>query len=87
MFSRWSQENFFKYMMEHYGIDRLIDYQVEKMDETIRVVNPRYKEVETQIRSKTAKLSRKRAEYGALILEGEIEEDAVKGICTEEVSP
>jgi len=78
MFSRWSQENFFKYMMEHYGIDRLIDYQVEKMDETVRVVNPRYKEVETQVRSKSAKLSRRRAEYGALILEGEIEEDTVK---------
>ncbi|MGA1839378.1 MAG: putative transposase [bacterium] len=63
MFSRWSQENFFKYMMEHYGIDRLIDYQIETMDETIKVVNPRYREFERQIRSKNAKLSRKRAEY------------------------
>jgi hypothetical protein len=39
-FSRWSQENFFKYMMEHYGIDKLIDYQAEKMDESIMIVNP-----------------------------------------------
>jgi hypothetical protein len=25
MFARWSQENFFKYMPEHYGLDRLVD--------------------------------------------------------------
>ena len=23
MFNRWGQENFFKYMKEHYGLDRL----------------------------------------------------------------
>jgi hypothetical protein len=78
MFSRWSQENFFKYMMKHYGIDRLIDYGVEKIDETIKVVNPRYRYIESKIRSKNSKLSRKRAEYGALILESEIEETKVK---------
>ena len=78
MFSRWSQENFFKYMMQHYGIDRLIEYEVENMDETVKVVNPRYKEVESQLRSKNAKLSRKRAEYGTLILESEIEQAKVQ---------
>ena len=26
MFARWSQENFFKYMQEHYGLDRLVEY-------------------------------------------------------------
>jgi len=78
MFSRWSQENFFKYMMQHYGIDRLIEYGVENVDETVKVVNPRYKEVGSQIRSKNAKLSRKRAEYGTLILESEIEQAKVQ---------
>ena len=34
MFSRWSQENFLKYMREHYALDRLVSYQVDKMDET-----------------------------------------------------
>ncbi len=29
MFVRWSQENFFRYMREHYGLDRLIDYYTE----------------------------------------------------------
>ncbi|MHC4270570.1 MAG: putative transposase [Planctomycetota bacterium] len=78
MFSRWSQENFFKYAMEHYGIDRLISYQMEKMDETVKVINPRYRELESQIRSKNAKLSRKRAEYGGLILKAEIEENKIQ---------
>ena len=78
MFSRWSQENFFKYMMQHYGIDRLIDYGVEKIIETVQVVNPRYREIQSKLRSKNSKLSRRRAEYGALILGSEIEEKKVK---------
>ena len=52
MFSRWSQENFLKYMMEHFGIDRLIEYKQEEIDETTKVVNPRYRELESTIRSK-----------------------------------
>ena len=40
MFARWSQENFLKYMMEHFGIDRLIEYKQEEIDETATVVNP-----------------------------------------------
>ncbi len=30
MFSRWSQENFFKYMRKHFNIQRVIDYQTEQ---------------------------------------------------------
>jgi hypothetical protein len=26
MFARWSQENFFQYMMQHFAMDRLVDY-------------------------------------------------------------
>jgi len=78
MFSRWSQENFFKYAMEHFGIDRLIDYKLEKMDETARVVNPHYRRLDGQIRSKRAQLSRKQADYGAMIIKEEIEEGEIK---------
>jgi transposase-like protein len=78
MFSRWSQENFLKYMMEHYGINKLIDYDTEEMDDTIKVVNPRYRELDSQIRSKNAKLSRNRARYAAFLLEDEIEEKNVQ---------
>ena len=78
MFSRWSQENFFKYMMQHYGIDRLIDYKIEEINEPVKVINPLYREVDRQIRSKNATLSRKKAEYGGLILEEEIEEKKIQ---------
>ena len=78
MFSRWSQENFFKYSMENYGIDRLIDYQLEKMDETVKMVNPLYRKLDGQIRSINAKLSRKRADYGAMSLKEEIQEGSIQ---------
>ena len=78
MFSRWSQENFFKYMMKHFGIDRLIDYDMDKMDDTAKLVNPVYRELDARIRSSRAKLSRKKAEYGDLLLIDEIEEQKVK---------
>jgi transposase len=63
MFSRWSQENFFKYMMKHFNIQGLIDYQTEPVGETKKVVNPTYRKFESQLRSKSAKLSRKKAEF------------------------
>ena len=77
MFARWSQENFFKYMMEHYGIDRLIQYGVEKMDETVKLVNPAYRHLDSQLRSSLSTLSRKKRAYGELIFDAEIDEQAV----------
>jgi len=40
MFARWCQENFFKYMRQHYNIDRLAEYGTEAIPDTTRVVNP-----------------------------------------------
>jgi len=40
MFSRWSQENLFRYMRQHYSLDSLVDYRTEAIPETTRVVNP-----------------------------------------------
>ncbi len=72
MFARWAQENFFKYMMEHFGIDRLAGYKTEPVDETIRVKNPVYRSLENRIRSKAAQLTRFKSKFAALILEGDI---------------
>lgn len=60
MFTRWCQENFFKYMSEHFGIDRLIDYQTEDIDATASVVNPEYRRIEYKIKSTAAKLGRRK---------------------------
>ena len=78
MFSRWSQENFFKYMMEHFGIDLLIDYEKENMNETIKIINPKYREIESQIRSKNSKLTRKKAEYAEMVLNEDISDKNIK---------
>lgn len=78
LFSRWCQENFFKYMKENYNLDKLIDYRTEPIPDTTRVVNPRYREFDGQIRSHTATLSRRLQAFGALHLHGDIETEKVQ---------
>lgn len=74
MFARWSPENFFAYRMQHYGIDRFIDNQLQATDVAISVVNPAWQDLDNRIRSKNSQLSRRRQEFGALILSESIEE-------------
>lgn len=78
MFSRWSQENFFKYMMQHFGIDKLLEYKTDPIAETTRVVNPAYRELDGKIRSNNGKLARRKATFGAIVLEGELEKEKVE---------
>ena len=40
LFARWCQENFFRYMREHYSLDRLMEYGTEPIPDAISVVNP-----------------------------------------------
>ncbi len=78
MFSRWSQENYFKYMMQHFEIDKLIGYQLENIDETIYVINPEYRKIESSIRSKASKLARAKVKYIDLIFKEDIEKKEAK---------
>lgn len=71
MFSRWAQENFFGYMMKHYAIDLLCQYGTEKFPGPQPVVNPRWRELDRQLRSLKAKLTHRSARYGALELDQE----------------
>ena len=73
MFARWSQENFFKYMREHYGLDRLVDYATEEIPDTTKVVNPAYRRLDGRVRSLRGHLTRKLATFSAMGLKGEIE--------------
>ena len=73
MFSRWSQENFFRYMRQSYRLDGLVDYSVEGIPEATMVVNPAYRTLDGQVRKAVGLLNRQRAEYGAISLEDEIE--------------
>ena len=40
MFSRWCQENYFAYMMQHYDIDGLVQYGAEPLPGTGEVIKP-----------------------------------------------
>lgn len=72
MFARWCQENFFKYMQEHYSLDRLVEYGIEPLPETTRLVNPAWRQLDGQIRSERACLAREQAQFGALSLPEEL---------------
>lgn len=78
MFGRWSQENFLKYMREHYALDPLLSYKVEHMDETTMVANPVWRKLDQTVRSLRAKLQPKLARFGAMNLTGPIEPQAVE---------
>lgn len=78
MFSRWSQENFFKYLRTHFALDRLIDYGTEEISDTTQVVNPQYRQLDSLIRSNNTKLSRLLAKFGSLNLEDTIEPTKVE---------
>jgi hypothetical protein len=71
LFARWSQENFFRYMREHYSLDRLIEYGTESIPDAISVVNPQWRKLDSQIRSQAGKRHRLAAQFGALALSEE----------------
>ena len=78
MFGRWGQENFFRYMLEHYGLDRLVTYGLESIPETTRVVNPAHRALEAAVRKRNGLLSRRRAEFAALALDQPIAPQSVE---------
>jgi hypothetical protein len=75
--SRWSQENYFRYIREHYSLDALVEYGKEPMPDTAFTVNPEWREVNNQIRSNQARQRRLKALLGAATLDQELSEQAV----------
>jgi len=77
-FGRWSQENFFHYAGRSFDLDRLIDYQLESVPDTVEVVNPRWRQLDGQVRRDLGLLTRKKGAFAALTLKGDIETDKVQ---------
>ena len=50
LMARWSQENFFKYMREHFDLDALAQYGTEAIPATVTVVNPAWQQLNREIR-------------------------------------
>ena len=68
MDSRTSQENFFRYARQDYNIDTLNSNEKIAPDDTEMIVNPKYREVEKELRSTTSKLARRVLKDRKLVL-------------------
>jgi len=63
MFARWSQENFFKYLISDYDFDKMISYGVESVDPDKLVVNPQYRKLTQQLKKVREKKQRIEAKF------------------------
>jgi hypothetical protein len=61
MFSRWAQENFFRYMRHEYDLDRIIQYGVDELDSSLMVVNPEYNNINHRLKKLREKIARRKA--------------------------
>ena len=79
MFSRWCQENFFAYMMQHYDIDGLLQYGAEQIPGTERIINPVWRALNKAVATTRHRLHKLQATLGAsaAVMDGAaIERDA-----------
>lgn len=77
MFSRWSQENYFKYMHSDFEIDKIIQYGIEQINGEKKVVNPLYKLLTYEIKKLREKKLRLEARLFRIIdenLDNDIEQ-------------
>ena len=57
MFSRWSQENFFKYLREQFNLDSLPTHDLDPLDPDAQVVNPVRRALDKTIRRVRSRLA------------------------------
>jgi hypothetical protein len=74
MFSRWCQENFFNYMMQHFDIDVLLDYGTTKFPDTEKVINPDWRQLNRSRNSLQNKLRYRRARFAEMTMHPETED-------------
>ena len=58
MFVRWTQENFFKYMIDNFDFDKMIEYGTESVNQKRTIPNPEYKTLTYQLKKIREKKSR-----------------------------
>lgn len=67
MFARWSQENFFRYLIQDYDFDKMISYGIETIDMERVVVNPQYRKLTHQLKKLREKKQRVEAKFYPLV--------------------
>jgi hypothetical protein len=58
MFSRWAQENYFKYMGENFEFDRMVEYGTQAVDPKRTIPNPEYRQLSYRIKKNREKKAR-----------------------------
>jgi hypothetical protein len=69
MFSRWTQENFFKYLRSDYDLDHIVHYLVNEINSDFKVVNPLHRKLTNQLKNLREKITRVEAKLYKLIKE------------------
>jgi hypothetical protein len=64
MFERWTQENFFRYMRQHFSLDALVSYAVEAADPERMIPNPERKALTTALAENRAERAKLEQAYG-----------------------
>lgn len=67
MFSRWSQENFFRYALADFDLDRMAQYGVEEINPEQKVVNPLYRKTMYQLKKAKEKQARLKAKQMKIV--------------------
>jgi len=82
MFSRWRQENFFKYQRDEYLIDALVDYGTEPDDPMREIPNPKWAVADDKLRAARAEIDKlQRAAFVGRV-RGALEDDPSRGRAT-----
>ena len=69
VFARWRQENVFKYMGHHHGLDQLVSYAAGPADPDTLVVNPQRTRLDRDIAAKRKVLAKLKADLGDALLD------------------
>ncbi|MFH1605473.1 MAG: putative transposase [Pseudomonadota bacterium] len=71
MFERWRQENFFRYMREHFALDALASRRVEPVGEEKTIPHPKRAKLGKKLAKLKAALAKLEKDYGARAFENE----------------
>lgn len=69
MFSRWSQENFFRYLIQDFDFDKMWQYGTQELADSKQIVNPDYRRLTNQLKKLREKISRLNANLANYIAE------------------
>jgi len=67
MFSRWTQENYFKYLISDYDFDKIVSFGTEPVDMNKEIVNPTYRKLSYKIKRCKEKIQRQEAKFYPLL--------------------